>query len=85
MTSCLYEHKIRIFDYSRFAEPFRKQLRENAARLAADNGLEIEHIRKKNFRKEDKIKQVIKKRGAHPGLVWIFSAMEPCGACPDFH
>ncbi len=39
MTSCLYEHKIRIFDYSRFAEPFRKQLRENAARLAADNGL----------------------------------------------
>ena len=41
MTSCLYEHKIRIFDYSGFAEPFRKQLRENAARLAADNGLPL--------------------------------------------
>ena len=38
---------------SRFAEPFRQQPRENAARLAADNGLKIEHIRKKNFRKED--------------------------------
>ena len=29
MTSCLYEHEIRIFDYSRFAEPFRQQPREH--------------------------------------------------------
>ncbi len=36
MTSYLYQHKIRIFDYPRFAEPFRNRLRENAARMAAD-------------------------------------------------
>jgi hypothetical protein len=30
MTSHLYERKIRIFDYPKFAEPFRDQLRESA-------------------------------------------------------
>ena len=78
MTSYLYEQKIRIFDYPRFAEPFRDQLRENAERLAAENGIEIEYIRKKNFRKEERIKKVLAQRGDHPGLVWIFSALEPC-------
>ena len=55
MTSYLYQHKIRIFDYPHFAEPFRNLLRENAALIAADNSLEIEHIRKKNFRKPERL------------------------------
>src|SRR5438477_3865824 len=38
MTSYLYEHKIRIFDYPRFAEPFRNVLRENAERLGGKTG-----------------------------------------------
>jgi hypothetical protein len=46
MTSYLYEHKIRIFDYPKFAEPFRNALRENAERLAAENGMEIVILRK---------------------------------------
>ena len=54
MTSYLYERKVRIFDYPRFAEPFRDQLRENAERLAAEAGVEIEFIRKRNVRKEDR-------------------------------
>jgi putative NADH-flavin reductase len=54
MTSYLYERKVRIFDYPRFAEPFRDQLRENAERLAAEAGIEIEFIRKRNVRKEDR-------------------------------
>src|ERR1700737_1674434 len=48
MTSYLYAHKVRIFDYPRFAHPFRDDLRENADRLGAENGNQIEHIRKKN-------------------------------------
>jgi hypothetical protein len=39
MTSYLYERKIRIFDYPKFAEQFCNELRENAERLAADNGI----------------------------------------------
>src|ERR1019366_8770777 len=62
----------------RFAEPFRNRLRENAEKLAADNGIQIEHIRKKNFRKENRVKQILAQRGEQPGLVCILSAMEPC-------
>ena len=85
MTSWLYQSQVRIFDYPRFAEPFRDQLRENAEKLAADHGIEIEFIRKKNFRKEDRIKEVMAKRGDHPGLIWIFSAMEPCSTFKPWH
>jgi hypothetical protein len=48
------ERKIRIFDYPKFAELYRKTLRENAERLAAENGIEIEFLRKRNVRKEDR-------------------------------
>src|SRR5215469_8044842 len=50
MTSYLHARKIRIFDYPRFAEPFRNRLRENAERLAAENGIDIEFLRKRNLR-----------------------------------
>jgi len=72
MTSYLYAHQIRIFDYPRFAEPYRNQLRENAERLAAENGIPIEHLRKKNIRQEELVQAVLAKRGQHPGLVAIF-------------
>ena len=85
MTSWLYKSQVRIFDYPRFAEPFKAQLHENAKKLAADHGIEIEFIRKRNFRKEDRIKEVLAKRGEHPGLIWIFSAMEPCSTYKPWH
>jgi hypothetical protein len=50
MTAFLYERKIRIFDYPKFAEPFRNRIRENAEKMAAEAGIEIEFIRKRNFR-----------------------------------
>jgi hypothetical protein len=42
-------------------------------------------VRKKNFRKEDRVKEVLKQRGMHPGLVWIFSALEPCTTYQPWH
>ena len=85
MTSYLYERKIRIFDYPRFAEPFRNELRDNAERLAAETGIEIEFLRKRNARKEDRVKEILAKRGDHPGLVCILSAMEPCTTYKPWH
>jgi hypothetical protein len=85
MTGYLYTNNIRIFDYPKFAEPFREQLRENAETIAKKNNLEIEFIRKKNFRKEARIKDIIDKRGRHKGLVHIFSAMEPCQTYKPWH
>jgi hypothetical protein len=86
MASHLTAQKIRLFDYSRWAEPFRETIRENAERVATDNGLEIEFIRRKNdFRKEARVKAIVAERGDHPGLVHIFSAMEPCPSFKPWH
>jgi hypothetical protein len=85
MTSFLYERKIRIFDYPKFAEPFRNRIRENAEKMAAEAGIEIEFIRKRNFRKEDRVKEILASRGETAGLVCIFSAMEPCSTYKPWH
>jgi hypothetical protein len=67
MTDCFYERQIRIFDYPKWAEPPRDAIRENMERMAADNGLEIEFVRsKKSFRKEQRVKEVLEKRGQTP-------------------
>ena len=85
MTAYQKARHIRIFDYPRFAQPLGDAWRENAERLAAEHGLEIIFIRKKNFRKEDRVKQILAKRGHHPGWVCIFSALEPCATYPPGH
>jgi len=49
---------IRLFDYPRFVEPRREEIRANAEHIAKQNSLEIEHTRSKHaFRKEDRIKE----------------------------
>lgn len=85
MTNYLYQQQIRIFDYTQFAEPLRDEIRQNAERIATENGLTIEFIRKKNFRKEDRIRAILKQRGEQPGLVHIFSAMESCPSYQPWH
>ena len=85
MTRYLSARGIRIFDFTRFAQPLTDAIKANAEALAAANGLKIDYVRKKNFRKEDKVKAVLQERGAHPGLVWIFSALEPCTTYQPWH
>ena len=77
MTGYLGHGDIRLFDYARWEEPLRQEIRERAEALAAEAGVEIEFIRRhKAFRKEQRIKEIIEERGDHPGLVHLFSAME---------
>jgi len=85
MTKYLNEHHIRIFDYAQFAQPLADSLRANAEALAKEQGLTIEYIRKKTFRKEARIAALLQKRGRQPGLVHIFSALEPCGSYKPWH
>jgi hypothetical protein len=85
MTSYLYQQGIRIFDYAKFAEPLREHIRENAEALAQAHGIKIEFVRKKNFRKENRVQQVLKQRGDQPGLVHIFGAMEACSSYLPWH
>jgi hypothetical protein len=64
----MFQNNIRIFDYAKFAEPYRDELKENAQRIANEAGLEIEFIRSSGVRKESVIESVIKKGGRI--LVW---------------
>jgi hypothetical protein len=85
MTHYLYQQNIRIFDYAKFAEPLRECIRTNAEMLAKEAGVEIEFVRKKDFRKEARIQAILKERGAAPGLVHIISAMEGCNSYKPWH
>ncbi|MBM2833714.1 MAG: hypothetical protein HW406_875 [Candidatus Brocadiaceae bacterium] len=86
MTSFLYKKKIRIFDYKEhFAQPLRDALIANAERIARDSGLAIDYLEKSNFRKEDRIAEILKMRGNHPGMVHIFSVLESCTAYEPWH
>jgi len=85
MTHYLYQQGIRIFDYAEFAEPLRECVRENAEAVAEAHGVKIEFVRKKDFRKESRVQEILKERGREPGLVHIFGAMEACNSYRPWH
>jgi hypothetical protein len=86
MTRYLFQKQIRIFDYTDFAQPLRDLVRENAQALAADHEVTIEFVTKSNeMRKEKRIREIVERRGDHPGLVHILSAMETCHAYQPWH
>jgi hypothetical protein len=85
MTAFLYANAIRIFDYPQFAARLRDQVRDNAAKLAGAAGVAIAHISRSQIRKEDIVAKVIARRGDHPGLAHVLSAMEACGAYKPWH
>ena len=62
LTAYMYQNNIRIFDYAKFAEPYRDELKQNSQRIAEAAGLEIEYIRSSGVRKEAIIESIIKKR-----------------------
>src|SRR5206468_8878128 len=85
MTKILRARGIRIFDYPQFAAELRDRVREAAAALAAEAGITIEHIAKSYIRKEEVVAKVLARRGQHPGLVHVISAMEACDAYQPWH
>ena len=86
MTGYLKANSIRIFDFSNFSQPLTEQIRQNAQRIADENGIEIEFIRKlRAFRKDDRIQEIISKTGKAEGLIHIFSAMEQCNTYKPWH
>jgi hypothetical protein len=77
MTTFFNIHKYKIFDFANIFTPITEQIKLNAEKIAKDNGIEIEYIRKTGaFRKDDKIDEIIKARGEKEGIIHIFSALE---------
>ena len=86
MTNYLYNAGIRIFDYTKFAEPLRNEIRTNAETRAKENGLEIEfRSGNESSRQEERVQEIIAQRGQEPGLVCILSRMERCQAYKPWH
>jgi hypothetical protein len=86
MKAQLLKRKIMFFDYSKLVDPLRNRLHTNAQTLAEGAGVQVEAIRSfKGFRKEDRIAGILEKRGTHPGLVHVFSAMENCNCFKPWH
>jgi hypothetical protein len=85
MTRFLYASGIRIFDYPDFASTLRDRVRERAASIASDAGITIEHIARGHIRKEEVVAKVLERRGDHPGLVHMLSAMEACSSNRPWH
>jgi hypothetical protein len=83
MSWYLAKNNIKVFDYTKFVDPFREKIRSNAEQLAAANGLEIEFIRNSKARKEDIVKRHFD--GKKLGLVYILSAMEACQSYQPWH
>jgi hypothetical protein len=76
MTRFLTKNSVKVFDYAKFAEPFREKIRLKAEQLATSNALAIEFIRSSKARKEDIVKKHFD--GKKTGLIYILSAMEAC-------
>ncbi|HEY0157817.1 MAG TPA: hypothetical protein VGF28_11070 [Thermoanaerobaculia bacterium] len=86
MATTLDSRGIRLFDYTQFVQPLRDAIRAHAEKIAAEEGVTVEYIRKmKTFRKEDRIQQILAERGDQSGLVHILSAMEPCSSYEPWH
>ena len=85
MTGILYGLNVRIFDYPAFVKPLADQIKAGALNMASAAGLEIDHINRSRIRKEDRIRKILDKRGEHPGLVHIFSVLEPCQSYKPWH
>lgn len=85
MAGVLRRTHIRCFDLAQYVEPIREQIRQNAERLAAEHGLQIQFLPKHDTRKEEIVAEVLARRGRLPGLVHIMSAMETCTTYQPWH
>lgn len=77
MESYLRSHHVLLKDYPRWAAPLAEKIKGHATSLAEQASVPIEYLRKR-IRKEDRVQQILAKRGDRPGLVCIFSVTERC-------
>jgi len=63
-------------DLARFGQPITTKVRDHIIGLARQHSVEIQVVSRKNFRQEDRVAEILKTRGRHPGLVHIFVVKE---------
>jgi len=86
MTGFFYGNNLRIFDFAKIFTPMTETLKSNIEKMALENKVEIEYVRKIGaFRKDDKVSSIIKERGEHPGLVHVFKQLELINTYDPWH
>lgn len=81
MQSYLLRNNVLVFDFPKFAKQFSDQIRNQVETIAKQHNVSIEYIRSpQRFNKELNIKKKIESRGAHPGIVHIYTSLELCDA-----
>jgi hypothetical protein len=85
ITNYLYSKGIRIFDYAKFAEGLRDNIRKQIDTLSKENEVEVQYLNKSGIRKESPVSAILKKRVDHPGVVCIFSSPEGCNTFKPWH
>ena len=86
ITTFFYVNKLKIFDFAKIFTPVTENIKVNAEKIASENSIKIEYIRKSgSFRKDDKIDEIIKTKDLKEGLVHIFSALEMSDTYAPWH
>lgn len=86
MASYLSSRDIRLFDFTKWADPLRQRVRANAQAISAETGVPIKHVRSPKVRKESLVAKSLDQRGHdEPGMVAILSAMEACDSFKPWH
>src|SRR5262249_12866467 len=78
MALYLRAHGVYLFDFAKFAQPLRDEIRDNAEELASKHDIKVQFIRHHEQRKEAIVAKILEQRGDAPGLVAILSALEVC-------
>jgi hypothetical protein len=72
-------------DLARFAQPITAKVRDHIIGLARQQNITIQMVTRKNFRQEDRVAEILKARGTHPGLVHIFAVKESANVYDTRH
>jgi len=77
MTAFLFQEKIKIFDFVKFAQTLRDELIRNINSICQINNIEIVYIKKpRAFSKDEYVHKIIVEKNITEGLVVIFSVLE---------
>ena len=78
MMAYLYAAKVKLVDFSTHVNALTLQVREHAKAMAEAVGQKVQFLRSHAEHKFELAEQELERRGGAPGLVAIYSALEPC-------
>ena len=72
----LRANHILLKDFKQYAISLAKELKQNAEMLAEKNNARFIYLNDSKHRNEEIVKEIIKQRGDHPGLVAVITNLE---------